>query len=77
LAWNHAVHPGGDDPLRGLERAANERPRECGPGPFAPLVGCAVAFTGRSYVLARSPITVNCDDPMVNCMALHHILGEN
>lgn len=32
-------------------------------------------ITGRSYVLARSEIVVNCDDPMVECQGLHHILG--
>lgn len=32
-------------------------------------------ITGRSYVLARSEIVVNCDDPMVDCMGLRHILS--
>ncbi|CAM3402695.1 proline racemase family protein [Halomonas lysinitropha] len=32
-------------------------------------------ITGKSYVLARSDIVVNCDDPMVRCDGLHHILG--
>jgi len=54
-------------------RTANERSRERGPVPLAPVVGRAVPFTGRSYVAGRSQITVNCDD----CMGLHHILGEN
>jgi len=31
-------------------------------------------ITGRGYVLARSEIVVNCDDPMVNCSGLRHIL---
>lgn len=31
-------------------------------------------ITGRSYVLARSEVRVNCDDPLVDCMGLHHIL---
>ncbi len=31
-------------------------------------------ITGRGYVLAHSQIVVNCDDPMVECADLHHIL---
>ncbi|PAU78477.1 proline racemase family protein [Halomonas salipaludis] len=31
-------------------------------------------ITGKSYVLARSEIVVNCDDAMVECGGLHHIL---
>ncbi|WP_346795479.1 proline racemase family protein [Halomonas sp. Bachu 37] len=31
-------------------------------------------ITGKSYVLARSEIVVNCHDPMVDCGGLHHIL---
>ncbi|APX94242.1 proline racemase [Halomonas sp. 1513] len=31
-------------------------------------------ITGKSYVLARSEIVVNCDDVMVECGGLHHIL---
>lgn len=31
-------------------------------------------ITGRSYVIARSDIVINCDDPMVECIGLHHIL---
>ncbi|MFL1467322.1 proline racemase family protein [Marinobacter sp. HN1S83] len=31
-------------------------------------------ITGKSYVIARSDIVVNCDDPMVECDGLHHIL---
>lgn len=31
-------------------------------------------ITGKSYVLARSDIVVNCDDPMVECGGLTHIL---
>ncbi|SDL20165.1 Proline racemase [Franzmannia pantelleriensis] len=31
-------------------------------------------ITGKSYVLARSEIVVNCDDAMVDCSGLHHIL---
>ena len=33
-------------------------------------------ITGKSYVLARSEIVVNCDDPMVECAGLRHILGK-
>lgn len=32
-------------------------------------------ITGKSYVIARSDIVVNCDDPMVECDSLHHILS--
>jgi proline racemase len=32
-------------------------------------------ITGKSYVIARSDIVVNCDDPMVECGSLHHILS--
>lgn len=32
-------------------------------------------ITGKSYVLARSDIVVNCEDPMVECAGLHHILS--
>jgi len=31
-------------------------------------------ITGRSYVIARSDIVVNCDDPMVECGGLQHIV---
>ena len=31
-------------------------------------------ITGRSHVLARSEIVVNCDDPLVECTGLRHIL---
>tara|TARA_R110001592_G_scaffold6509_1_gene34866 strand:- start:4893 stop:5933 length:1041 start_codon:yes stop_codon:yes gene_type:complete len=31
-------------------------------------------ITGRSYVIARSDIVVNCDDPMVECDGLQHIV---
>jgi proline racemase len=31
-------------------------------------------ITGRSYVIARSNIVVNCDDPMVECGGLQHIV---
>ncbi|QSP93303.1 proline racemase family protein [Marinobacter salinisoli] len=34
-------------------------------------------ITGRSYVIARSDIVVNCEDPMVECGALLSILGES
>jgi len=33
-------------------------------------------ITGRSYVLSRSDIVINCDDPMVACGELHHILSD-
>ncbi|XGA80964.1 proline racemase family protein [Halomonas sp. CH40] len=33
-------------------------------------------ITGRSYVLANSEIVINCDDPMVNCGKLHHLLTD-
>ena len=32
------------------------------------------SITGRGYVLARSQIVLNCDDPMVECGGLRHIL---
>ena len=32
-------------------------------------------ITGKSYVLARSEIVVNCDDPMVACEGLRHLLA--
>lgn len=32
-------------------------------------------ITGKSYVIARSDIVVNCDDSMVECRSLHHILS--
>lgn len=31
-------------------------------------------ITGKSHVLARSEIVVNCEDPLVECAGLHHIL---
>ena len=31
-------------------------------------------ITGKAYVIARSDIVINCDDPLVNCDGLHHIL---
>lgn len=31
-------------------------------------------ITGKGYVLARSQLVVNFDDPMVDCPSLHHIL---
>lgn len=34
-------------------------------------------ITGKSYMLAHSDILVNCDDPMVQCNGLHHILEGN
>ncbi|MCE9683913.1 proline racemase family protein [Halomonas alkalisoli] len=33
-------------------------------------------ITGKSYVLARSEIVVNCEDHMVECGSLHHILSS-
>jgi len=33
-------------------------------------------ITGKGYVLAHSDIVVNCDDPMVECAGLHHILSS-
>ena len=33
-------------------------------------------ITGKGYVIARSDIVVNCDDPMVECDGLHHILSS-
>jgi len=34
-------------------------------------------ITGRSYLLARSKIVVNCDDPMIDCAGLRHILVDD
>lgn len=34
-------------------------------------------ITGRSYVFARSEIVVNCNDPMVECSGLRHILRDD
>lgn len=31
-------------------------------------------ITGKGYVIARSDIVINCDDPMVDCDSMHHIL---
>ena len=31
-------------------------------------------ITGKAYVIAKSDIIVNCDDPMVECNGLTHIL---
>ncbi len=33
-------------------------------------------ITGKSYVLARSDIVVNCEDSLVECVGLHHILSS-
>jgi proline racemase len=33
-------------------------------------------ITGKSYVLAHSDIVVNCDDPMVECSGLQHIVSS-
>ncbi|WP_373190392.1 proline racemase family protein [Halomonas sp.] len=33
------------------------------------------SITGKSYVLARSDIVVNCNDALVDCTGLHHILS--
>ncbi|PWG64252.1 proline racemase family protein [Spiribacter halobius] len=33
-------------------------------------------ITGRAYVLARSQIVVNCEDPLVECAGLRHILTD-
>lgn len=33
-------------------------------------------ITGRSYVLAKSEVVINCADPLVNCGELHHILSD-
>ncbi|WP_192035966.1 proline racemase family protein [Halomonas sp. YLGW01] len=33
-------------------------------------------ITGKSYVLARSEIVVNCDDPMVECEGLRQVLTQ-
>jgi len=32
-------------------------------------------ITGKAFVLAHSDIVVNCDDPLVECAGLHHILS--
>lgn len=34
-------------------------------------------ITGRAYVLARSEIVIDCDDPMVDCAGLRHILSDD
>ncbi|MGM0700800.1 MAG: proline racemase family protein [Pseudomonadota bacterium] len=31
-------------------------------------------ITGKSYVLSRAEVVINCDDPLVECAGLHHIL---
>lgn len=33
-------------------------------------------ITGQAFVLAHSDIVVNCQDPMVDCGGLHHILSD-
>jgi len=33
-------------------------------------------ITGQAHVLAYSDIVVNCDDPLVDCGGLHHILSD-
>ncbi|SHK79462.1 Proline racemase [Marinobacter antarcticus] len=33
-------------------------------------------ITGKGYVIARSDIVVNCDDSLVDCDGLHHILSS-
>ncbi|MEX2476733.1 proline racemase family protein [Marinobacter sp.] len=33
-------------------------------------------ITGKGYVIARSDIVINSDDPMVDCDSLHHILSS-
>ncbi|SFU69893.1 proline racemase family protein [Halomonas korlensis] len=33
-------------------------------------------ITGKSYVLARSDIVINCEDSLVECLGLHHILSS-
>ena len=33
-------------------------------------------ITGKAYVIAHSDIVINCDDPMVDCSSLHHILSN-
>ncbi|PCM43590.1 proline racemase family protein [Marinobacter sp. ANT_B65] len=33
-------------------------------------------ITGKSYVIARSDIVVNCEDSLVDCDGLHHILSN-
>lgn len=35
------------------------------------------SITGKAYVIARSEIVVNCDDPMVDCGSLHHVLSDS
>lgn len=32
-------------------------------------------ITGKGYVIAHSSIVINCDDPMVDCSSLRHILS--
>lgn len=32
-------------------------------------------ITGKGYIIARSDIIVNCEDPMVDCDGVHHILS--
>lgn len=34
-------------------------------------------ITGKSYVLAHSETVVNCEDPMVDCAGLHHVLTDS
>nr|WP_300314239.1 proline racemase family protein [Halomonas sp.] len=34
-------------------------------------------ITGKGYVLASSEIVINCDDPMVECSGLRHILQDD
>jgi trans-L-3-hydroxyproline dehydratase len=31
-------------------------------------------ITGKAYVLGHTEVVVNCDDPLVECVGLHHIL---
>jgi len=33
-------------------------------------------ISGKAHILARSETVVNCDDPMVSCAGLHHILSS-
>ncbi len=33
-------------------------------------------ITGKGYILSRSQTVVNCEDPMVQCAGLHHILTD-
>tara|TARA_R110001583_G_scaffold59096_2_gene175889 strand:- start:925 stop:1968 length:1044 start_codon:yes stop_codon:yes gene_type:complete len=33
-------------------------------------------ITGKGYVIARSDIVVNCEDSLVDCNGLHHILSD-